>query len=202
MANSVGINSLKFSALEAVLTEHSAPRLSPLQFQGSILSICINWSIFRNAHVTENQAKANLLKLLTSNPVLRNTQHTSFLFSDMLQESCFLSEFDSFSVCGLSIRRSWGFGGFDIKKNVFAKNAVLDIIKQHSRFPCCVLSYFSLVIVVEHSRRWQLHIGGSKMFEPLFRAGLSFLSHFFCKILVFDRSKLNFRGHFLVWSAD
>ena len=22
------------------------------------------------------------------------------------------------------------------------------------RFPCCVLSYFSLVIVVEHSRRW------------------------------------------------
>ena len=71
-----------------------------------------------------------------------------------------------------------------------------------SRFPCCVLSYFSLVFVMEHSRRWWLHIGGSKMFEPLFQAGLSFPSHFFCKIFVFDISKLNFRGHFLVWSAD
>ena len=71
-----------------------------------------------------------------------------------------------------------------------------------SRFPCCVLSYFSLVFVMEHSRRWQLHIGGSKMFEPLFRAGLSFSSHFFCKIFVFDISKLNIRGHFLVGSAD
>ena len=27
------------------------------------------------------------------------------------------------------------------------------------RFPCCVLSYFSLVFVVEHSRRWWLHTG-------------------------------------------
>ena len=71
-----------------------------------------------------------------------------------------------------------------------------------SRFPCCVLSYFSLVFVVEHSRQWQLHIGGGKMFEPLFRAGLSFSSHFFGKIFVFDRSKLNFRGHFLVGSAE
>ena len=71
-----------------------------------------------------------------------------------------------------------------------------------SRFPCCVLSYFSLVFVMEHSRRWQLHIGGSKMFEPLFRAGLSFSGHFFCKIFVFDISNLNFRGHFLVGSAD
>ena len=40
------------------------------------------------------------------------------------------------------------------------------------------------------------------MFEPLFRAGLSFSGHFFCKIFVFDRSKSNFRGHFLVGSAD
>ena len=39
------------------------------------------------------------------------------------------------------------------------------------------------------------------MFEPLFQGGLSFPSHFFCKIFVFDISKLNFRGHFLVWSA-
>ena len=38
-----------------------------------------------------------------------------------------------------------------------------------SRFPCCVLSYFSLVIVVEHSRRWWLHIGGSKMLAPHFK---------------------------------
>ena len=59
-----------------------------------------------------------------------------------------------------------------------------------SRFPCCVLSYFSLVFVMEHSRRWWLHIGGSKMFEPLFRAEMSFLNHFFCKIFVFDVSKL------------
>ena len=72
---------------------------------------------------------------------------------------------------------------------------------QTSRFPCCVLSYFSLAFVMEHSRRWQLHIGGGKMFEPLFRAGLSFSGHFFCKIFVFDISNLNFRGHFLVWSA-
>ena len=71
-----------------------------------------------------------------------------------------------------------------------------------SRFPCCVLSYFSLVFVMEHSRRWQLYIGGGKMFEPLFRAGLSFSGHFFCKIFVFDISNLNFRGHFLVGSAD
>ena len=71
-----------------------------------------------------------------------------------------------------------------------------------SRFPCCVLSYFSLIFVMEHSRRCWLHIGGSKMFDPLFRAGLSFSSHFFCKIFVFDISKLNIRGHFLVGSAD
>ena len=64
------------------------------------------------------------------------------------------------------------------------------------------LKQISLVFVVEHSRRWQLHIRGNKMFEPLFRGGLSFSSHFFCKIFVFDRSKLNFRGHFLVGSAD
>ena len=70
-----------------------------------------------------------------------------------------------------------------------------------SRFPCCVLSHSSLVFVMEHSRRWQLHIGGGKMFEPLFRAGLSFSGHFFCKIFVFDISNLNFRGYFLVWSA-
>ena len=38
-----------------------------------------------------------------------------------------------------------------------------------SRFPCCVLSYFSLVIVVEPSRRWWLHIGGSKMLAPHFK---------------------------------
>ena len=60
----------------------------------------------------------------------------------------------------------------------------------------------SFSFVMEHSRQWQLHIGGSKMFEPLFRAGLSFSSHFFCKIFVFDISKLNIRGHFLVGSAD
>ena len=71
-----------------------------------------------------------------------------------------------------------------------------------SRFPCCVLSYFSLVFVMEHSRRWWLHIGGSKMFEPLFRAEMSFLNHFFCKIFVFDISKLNFRCHFLWWCAE
>ena len=47
------------------------------------------------------------------------------------------------------------------------------------RFPCCVLSYFSLVFVMEHSRRWQLHIGGSKMFELLFHAGMSVLDQFF-----------------------
>ena len=41
---------------------------------------------------------------------------------------------------------------------------------------------------MEHSRRWWLHIGGSKMFEPLFRAEMSFLNHFFCKIFVFDIS--------------
>ena len=38
-----------------------------------------------------------------------------------------------------------------------------------SRFPCCVLSYFSLVFVVKHSRRWWLHIGGSKMLAPHFK---------------------------------
>ena len=40
------------------------------------------------------------------------------------------------------------------------------------------------------------------MFEPLFQAGLSFLSHFFCKIFVFDISKLNFRCLFLRWSVE
>ena len=38
-----------------------------------------------------------------------------------------------------------------------------------SIFPCCCLSYFSLVVVVEHSRRWWLHIGGSKMLAPHFK---------------------------------
>ena len=38
-----------------------------------------------------------------------------------------------------------------------------------SIFPCCCLSYFSLVVVVEHSRRWWLHIGGSKMLAPYFK---------------------------------
>ena len=32
------------------------------------------------------------------------------------------------------------------------------------------------------SRRWQLHTGGSKMFKPLFHAGLSIFYHFFCRI--------------------
>ena len=38
-----------------------------------------------------------------------------------------------------------------------------------SWFPCCVLLYFSLVFVVKHSRRWWLHIGGSKMLAPHFK---------------------------------
>ena len=38
-----------------------------------------------------------------------------------------------------------------------------------SIFPCCVLSYILLVFVVEHSRRWWLHIGGSKMLAPHFK---------------------------------
>ena len=32
---------------------------------------------------------------------------------------------------------------------------------------------------MEHSRRWQLHIGGSKMFELLFHAGMSVLDQLF-----------------------
>ena len=35
---------------------------------------------------------------------------------------------------------------------------------------------------------------------PIWKGFLNEL--FFCKIFVFDISKLNFRGHFLVWSAD
>ena len=40
------------------------------------------------------------------------------------------------------------------------------------------------------------------MFDPLFRAEMSFLNHFFCKSFVFDISKLNFRCHFLSWCAE
>ena len=65
-----------------------------------------------------------------------------------------------------------------------------------SRFPCCVLSYFSLVFVMEHSRRWWLHIGGSKMFEPLFQAGLSFPSHFFLQNIRVWYIKIEFQGSF------
>ena len=32
---------------------------------------------------------------------------------------------------------------------------------------------------MEHSRRWWLHIGRTKMFELLFQTGMSFLNHFF-----------------------
>ena len=35
---------------------------------------------------------------------------------------------------------------------------------------------------MEHSRRWWLHIWGSKMFEPLFHAGMSVFDQFFCRI--------------------
>ena len=34
---------------------------------------------------------------------------------------------------------------------------------------------------MKYSRRWWLHIGRSKMFEPLFRTGKTFLNHFFAK---------------------
>ena len=37
---------------------------------------------------------------------------------------------------------------------------------------------------MEHSRRWQLHIGGSKMFELLFHAGMSVLDQSFCRISI------------------
>ena len=83
VTDAAGINSLKFSALEADLTNHSASLLSPLQFQGSVLSICIHRSIFRNAQVTEDQAKGNLLKLLTSSPVVRR-HVTGRVFSQSL----------------------------------------------------------------------------------------------------------------------
>ena len=41
-----------------------------------------------------------------------------------------------------------------------------------SRFPCCVLSYFSLVFVMEHSRQWELHIGG-QLTNPSHKSQLS-----------------------------
>ena len=34
---------------------------------------------------------------------------------------------------------------------------------------------------MEHSRQWELHIGGSKMFELLFRAGMRVFAHFFAE---------------------
>ena len=49
---------------------------------------------------------------------------------------------------------------------------------------------------MEHSRRWQLHIGGSKMFEPLFQAGLSFPSHFFLQNIRIWYIKIEFQGSF------
>ena len=62
---------------------------------------------------------------------------------------------------------------------------------------------------MEHSRQWWLHIGGSKVFEPLFRAEMSFLNHFFAKfscliyqnwnsgVIFFDGVQRRWlRGHF------
>ena len=67
--------------------------------------------------------------------------------------------------------------------------------EQVSRFPCSVLSYFSLVIVVEHWRRWWLHRGGSRMHfkgeiaslqKWPFLAGFGlFWTHFVCMWLIY-----------------
>ena len=44
---------------------------------------------------------------------------------------------------------------------------------------------------MEHSRRWWLHIWGSKMFEPLFHAGMSVFDQFVLQNIHVNRLKKN-----------
>ena len=78
-------------------------------------------------------------------------------------------------------RSFWKAVRFSQKRSFFL-DKVLKVRYRVGRGSRFLLALCSFSFVMEHSRRWQLHIGGSKMFELLFHAGMSVLDHFFLRI--------------------
>ena len=67
-----------------------------------------------------------------------------------------------------------------------------------SRLPYSTYLYLDFHLL---SRRWLLHTGGSKMFEPLFHAGMSVFDQFVCRIYI-SAEKMRIRNQKLInWSG-
>ena len=128
---------------------------------------------------------------------------TKMFIFNLFSSAFLIFNFLRFLPCIL-LQRLFYYGSEAIEWFILLKYCV-------NTFDFSLATYLDLVLTqknrtklsfIQCTVRWWLHIGGSKMFEPLFRAEMSFLNHFFCKIFVFHLSKLNFRCRFLRWSAD
>ena len=80
---------------------------------------------------------------------------------------------------GRRVRRPWTANKYDPK---YTRPAVRkpEIIIFWSRFPLCVLSYFSLVFIMEHSRRWWLLLLPISRMNP--QMGSSAVSIILCQM--------------------
>ena len=72
---------------------------------------------------------------------------------------------------------------------------IITIILCNSWLPFSTYLYLDFHLL---SRRWLLHTGGSKMFEPLFHAGMNVFDHFFLQNVFFICMHLTKK---IVWST-